>query len=205
MTHRLLVNPGTPQAWEIQLKSGANRIGRREANDFQVPHVSVSGTHCEIMVSSAGAILKDLGSTNGTFVNGVPVHEAILQSGQHVQLGSVDMVFESAPISGVARAASAAPPLPPPVTARATGLAILRTAAPAAHAAAAVPVEQNRRARTPGCGPGRRAIGGRGLQISREECSGMTPEDWLASTTCWRRRASMFRREVPRQSSSPRY
>src|SRR6185436_10783957 len=122
MTHRLLVNPGTPQAWEIPLKSGVNRIGRGEHNDFQVPHTTVSGTHCEIMVSSAGAILKDLGSTNGTFVNRVLVLEAILQSGQHVQLGSVDMVFESAPISAVATAIGDPPPPPPLVTARVTGL-----------------------------------------------------------------------------------
>ena len=94
MTHRLLINPGTPQAWEIQLKPGVNRLGRGEQNDFQITNASVSGSHCEIMVSSAGVILKDLGSTNATFVNRAPIHEAILQTGQHVQLGVVDMVFE---------------------------------------------------------------------------------------------------------------
>jgi len=96
MTNRLLVNPGTPQAWEIPLKSGVNRIGRGEDNDFQVNHASVSTHHCEVVVSSAGVLLKDLGSTNGTFVNRAPVREALLQSGQHVQLGGVDMVFEAA-------------------------------------------------------------------------------------------------------------
>ena len=95
MSNRLLVNPGTPQAWEIQLKPGVNRIGRGEQNDFQVPHASISGVHCEIIVSSTGVLLKDLGSTNGTFLNRAPVKETTLQSGHHLQLGAVDMIFES--------------------------------------------------------------------------------------------------------------
>ena len=143
MTHRLLVNPGTPQAWEIQLKSGPNRLGRGEHNDFPVPHTTVSGTHCEITVSSAGVILKDLASTNGTFINRAPVQEAVLQSGQHVQLGSVDMVFESAPVAAVATAVGA-PPSPPPVTARLTarptGMKFASAAAPATPAPVATPV-----------------------------------------------------------------
>jgi len=102
MTHRLLVNAGTPQAWEIQLRPGPNRLGRGEDNDHQVNHPSVSTHHCEIVVSAAGALLKDLGSTNGTFLNRAPVREALLQSGQHLQLGSVDMVFESAAPANVA-------------------------------------------------------------------------------------------------------
>jgi hypothetical protein len=132
-----LVNPGTPQAWEIQLKSGVNRLGRGEDNDFQVPHASVSGTHCEITVSSAGAILKDLGSTNGTFVNRAPVHEAILQTGQHVQLGIVDMVFESTPIAAAA-APGVLPPAPPPVTARMTGSRLTVAQSPTAAASPVV-------------------------------------------------------------------
>src|ERR1041385_917886 len=102
MTHRLLVNPGTPQALEIALKSGANRIGRGDHNDFKVAHGSVSTSHCEIIVSSAGVLIKDLRSTTGTFVNRAPVQEALLKSGQHLQLGAVDMVFESAAVPGAA-------------------------------------------------------------------------------------------------------
>jgi len=110
MSNRLLVNPGTPQAWEIQLKPGVNRIGRGEQNDFQIPHGSISGVHCEIVVSGAGVLLKDLGSTNGTFINRAPVKEVTLLSGQHLQLGAVDMIFESdAPTT------SPAPPAPAPV------------------------------------------------------------------------------------------
>ena len=109
--NRLLVNPGTPQAWEIQLKSGANRLGRSDQNDFQVNHPSVSGSHCEIIVSSAGVLLKDLGSTNGTFLNRARVQEALLQSGHHLHLGGVEMVFEA----GASPAAAVPVPVPVPV------------------------------------------------------------------------------------------
>lgn len=108
MSHRLLVNPGTPQAWEFQLRPGANRVGRDEVNEITLNHESVSSAHCEIMVSDAGIFLKDLGSTNGTFVNRAPVTEIQLQPGQHVQMGQVDMIFE-------AEGATSVTPPPPPM------------------------------------------------------------------------------------------
>jgi len=90
---RLLVNPGTPQAWEIELKPGTNHLGRGFANDFQIEDPSVSGSHCQIMVQEDTAVLRDPGSTNGSFVDGVRVQDAVLQSGQSVRLGSVQMIF----------------------------------------------------------------------------------------------------------------
>jgi predicted component of type VI protein secretion system len=92
---RLVVNPGSPTAWEIQLKPGVNFIGRGFANDVKIPDGSVSGSHCQITVGDSGAVIKDLGSTNGTFVNRAPVREAPLASGQNVRLGGVEMMFYS--------------------------------------------------------------------------------------------------------------
>jgi hypothetical protein len=133
MSHRLLVNPGTPQAWEIPLKLGVNRIGRGEDNDFTISHQSVSTHHVEITVTEQGVRLRDLGSTNGTFINRAAVTEAELLSGQHVQFGAVDMMFESrsaaAPVP-VARMTAAAPVAAAPAPA---GLRINR-AAPETHA-----------------------------------------------------------------------
>lgn len=114
--HRLLVNAGTPQVWEIQLKPGVNRIGRSESNDFTINHTSVSGSHCEITVSEAGVFLKDLGSTNGTFLNRAPTQEAWLQPGHHLQFGAVDLLFESDAMPAAAPAATVnTPPIPIPV------------------------------------------------------------------------------------------
>jgi len=92
---RLVVNPGSPTAWEIQLKPGVNFVGRGFANDVKIPDGSVSGSHCQITVGDNGAVIKDLGSTNGTFVNRAPVREAPLTSGQNVRLGGVEMMFYS--------------------------------------------------------------------------------------------------------------
>lgn len=146
MSNRLTINPGTPQAWEIQLKPGVNRIGRGEDNDFVINHQSISTHHCEVTVTDAGVTLKDLGSTNGTFVERVPVTQLQLQSGHHVQFGSVGLLFESVglpplpdavnlPADGarimVANPTPAAPSAPPPPP----GLRINRPEASAAHPA----------------------------------------------------------------------
>jgi hypothetical protein len=124
---RLVVNPGSPTAWEIQLKPGVNFIGRGFANDFKIPDGSVSGSHCQITVGDKSAVIKDLGSTNGTFVNRAPVREAPLSSGQSVRLGGVEMMFysdapapqtTSAPAASIsAQTAIALPPIGEPISA----------------------------------------------------------------------------------------
>ncbi len=88
---RLLVNPGSPQQWEIPLKPGANTLGRGPECDARIEHESVSGTHCQIIVNGESISVKDLGSTNGTFLNRSQVREGALAPGQRLQLGSVEM------------------------------------------------------------------------------------------------------------------
>src|SRR5271166_5256481 len=90
---RLEVNPGSPASWDIELKPGSNRLGRGVTNDFQINDPSVSGSHCEIVVGDGGATVRDLGSTNGTFVNRAPVQEARLEAGHALHLGGVEMRF----------------------------------------------------------------------------------------------------------------
>src|SRR2546426_5048103 len=92
---RLLVNPGTPQASQIELKAGSNSLGRGEANDFKIEDPSVSGYHCRVLVENGSVTITDLGSTNGTFVDQSPVGEAVLQPGQTVRLGGVEMLFDA--------------------------------------------------------------------------------------------------------------
>jgi len=88
---RLLINPGTPQQWEAPLKPGSNTVGRSPACDVHIEHGSVSGTHCEVTVTGSGVAVRDLGSTNGTFLNRAPVQESMLGPGQRLQLGGVEM------------------------------------------------------------------------------------------------------------------
>jgi len=115
MSNRILVNPGTEQAWKITLRPGLNRIGSAAENDFTINHPSISPRHCEVLVSDSGVLLKDLGSTSGTYVKGVPVREVWLQNGQHIQLGAIDSIFESRQTAS----------FPPPVNQPATGATII--------------------------------------------------------------------------------
>ena len=73
---RLIVNPGTENAWEIPLQPGAISLGRGPENTFPIEHPSVSSAHCQLTVTDSGVVIKDLGSVNGTFVNDAMVDEA---------------------------------------------------------------------------------------------------------------------------------
>jgi hypothetical protein len=87
---RLIVNPDTDSAWEIPLANGTFTFGRAEDNSSVITHPSVSSHHCEVTVSDFGVLVKDLGSANGTLVEGQPVEdESALQPGQLLQLGEV--------------------------------------------------------------------------------------------------------------------
>jgi len=133
---RLVINPGSPAAWEVQLKPGANSLGRGPANDFQITDPSVSSSHCQIAVEGARVVLRDLGSTNGTFVNRAPVKEAVLQNGQTIHLGSVMMAFYSdAPGAVAVPVAAPSAGLPPPRVATGVPVARVAGAAPVARVA----------------------------------------------------------------------
>jgi len=92
---RLVIHPGSPATWEVQLKPGPNLIGRALTSHCQIPHPSISSSHCQILVAENAASIKDLGSTNGTFIDGTPVQEAALQNGQSIRLGEIEMRFYS--------------------------------------------------------------------------------------------------------------
>src|SRR5690242_5579375 len=92
---RLVINPGTAQATEIQLHPGSNIFGRAPGTEFRLDDPSVSGTHCHIMVTDGDTTIADLGSTNGTFVDQSPVREAVLRPGQTIRLGGFEMLFDS--------------------------------------------------------------------------------------------------------------
>lgn len=79
----------------IELRLGVNRIGRGRQNDILIDDPSVSNYHCELLLSADGLILRDMGSTNGTFVDGRMVDEISLRSGQVLRLGQVQIVVES--------------------------------------------------------------------------------------------------------------
>jgi pSer/pThr/pTyr-binding forkhead associated (FHA) protein len=90
-------------------------IGRVDDNTFQLADGSISSHHCEILLRGSDVVVKDLNSTNGTFINGEQVTETVLKPGQTLRLGQVELRLEtdgvsSSPIpSGNAPAPAAAP------------------------------------------------------------------------------------------------
>lgn len=74
-------------------------VGRLGDNDVQLDEGSVTVRHAEIVVDENGATLYDLGSTNGTFLNGVQVTDPVpVSDGDEIYFGNVRAVFaESAP------------------------------------------------------------------------------------------------------------
>ncbi len=128
---KLVVNAGTPQAREFELKPGTNYLGRGFANDFKIEDPSVSGSHAQIVLNGGAVMVKDLGSTNGTFINRSPVTEAALQPGQLLRLGGVEMLFQceataSTAAGSVVPGLTAMPPAP-----RANGIRVAVPSAPA--------------------------------------------------------------------------
>jgi pSer/pThr/pTyr-binding forkhead associated (FHA) protein len=78
-----------------ELKVERTTIGRLGDNAFQVPEASVSSHHCEVVQKGNDFVVRDLNSTNGTFINGEQVTEATLKPGQTLRLGQVEMRLES--------------------------------------------------------------------------------------------------------------
>ena len=87
---RLITKTGATPGAEIPLKPGLNRVGRSPENDIAIPEASISTHHCEISVSDIAVAVRDLGSTNGTFINRQQINKGVLQRGDILTLGAVD-------------------------------------------------------------------------------------------------------------------
>jgi FHA domain len=92
---KLLIKSGEKQVQEIKLKPGVNRFGRNPGNDHRVVDPGVSEIHCEVLVEGDFVFVRDLGSTNGTFVDKNPVTESALYAGQTLQIGPVEMILDA--------------------------------------------------------------------------------------------------------------
>lgn len=84
---------------EIPLTKERITIGRKPHNDVQIDNLAVSGEHAVIVTILNDSFLEDLGSTNGTVVNGNPIKKHFLQNNDVVELGKYKLKFvgETAP------------------------------------------------------------------------------------------------------------
>jgi pSer/pThr/pTyr-binding forkhead associated (FHA) protein len=105
-----------------ELNVDRTTVGRVEDNMFQIAETSVSSHHCEVLLRGSDVVIKDLNSTNGTFINDQPVTgESVLKPGQTLRLGTVELKLETGgAASAPASAASVAPAKTPLKKAEAT-------------------------------------------------------------------------------------
>ena len=77
----------------IQLSAERVVLGRSRECDVRVADLNVSRRHAEVRDEGGDLVLVDLGSTNGTLLNGRPVDQQRLEDGDTITLGSTEIVF----------------------------------------------------------------------------------------------------------------
>src|SRR5262252_8635672 len=90
---------------EINLTKERTTIGRKPHNDIQIDNLAVSGEHAVIVTILQDSFLEDLGSTNGTVVNGQSIKKHFLQNNDVIELGKYKLKYVNESPAGVAKAA----------------------------------------------------------------------------------------------------
>jgi transcriptional regulator with GAF, ATPase, and Fis domain len=91
---KLVVLKGSQRGREGNIAGDVIRICKSEANDLVLSEDTVSRVHCEILRDTHGYLLRDLQSTNGTFLDGAEVREAYVRSGSVITVGTVQIKFQ---------------------------------------------------------------------------------------------------------------
>lgn len=101
----------------FELVTERTTVGRVEDNTFQIADGSVSSHHAEIILQGNDVLVRDLNSTNGTFVNNDKITEIVLKPGQTLRFGQVELKIDdgkSLTASPAPAPAPAAAPIPAP-------------------------------------------------------------------------------------------
>jgi pSer/pThr/pTyr-binding forkhead associated (FHA) protein len=80
---------------ELPLDRERITIGRKPHNDVQIDNLAVSGEHAQIVTILNDSFLEDLGSTNGTLVNGNPIKKHVLQNNDVIEIGKYRLRYLS--------------------------------------------------------------------------------------------------------------
>jgi transcriptional regulator with GAF, ATPase, and Fis domain len=93
MPAKLVVVAG-PRCGEIfLLDSNDITIGRDAASQLSIPDHLMSRRHCTVEPAAGSFTLRDLGSSNGTYVNGIPIRERVLEHGDRIRAGDSLLLF----------------------------------------------------------------------------------------------------------------
>ena len=111
MAKLVILNQGmTGRLFDLNVER--TTVGRLEDNAFQIADGSVSSHHAEILVRGDEVVVKDLNSTNGTFINNEKITETVLKPGQTLRFGQVELkIDDGKPVT------SSSGPAPAPVSA----------------------------------------------------------------------------------------
>ena len=125
MSKLVILNQGmTGRTFELIVER--TTVGRVEDNAFQIADGSVSSHHAEILLHGGDIIVKDLNSTNGTFINNEKISESVLRPGQTLRLGQVELkIDDGQPVAAPPPAAGAPAPAPAPPKKSAEGTMII--------------------------------------------------------------------------------
>jgi transcriptional regulator with GAF, ATPase, and Fis domain len=91
---RVEVTAGADAGLIRDIETPVIRIGARRGNDVQLTDAKVSGLHCEIRLDERGYRLRDLDSTNGTYVGGLRINDIYIQPGTQISIGGSRLRFE---------------------------------------------------------------------------------------------------------------
>ncbi len=112
MELKLVLAKGEPKGKVIDIAKSPAVIGREPDCDVVIASPKVSRKHCRIEMAGNAVSLSDLGSANGTFVNGKKVQKVELHGGDKLVVGPLGFVVEMGGKSAAKPAAkTAAPPL----------------------------------------------------------------------------------------------
>ena len=113
MAKLVILNQGmTGRTFELNVER--NTVGRVEDNTFQIADASVSSHHAEILLRGSDIVIKDLNSTNGTFLNNEKISEVVLKPGQTLRFGQVELKIDDGKPVPAASAPAGAAPAPAP-------------------------------------------------------------------------------------------
>jgi hypothetical protein len=110
----LVIREGADAGHEVRL-GGECVVGRAPESDLVLADAGISRNHARITAGADGPIIEDLGSSNGTLLNGQPLAgPEALRDGDEIQLGEVILAFMDRPGEAQPLAAAGAQPQPPP-------------------------------------------------------------------------------------------
>lgn len=91
---KIIVNRESFKVDEIELEQGTLHVGRNHDNDLCIDDLTVSGRHAQIVTVFGSTYVEDLGSTNGTSVNGKKVRTHTLRNGDVLTIGHYQLLFQ---------------------------------------------------------------------------------------------------------------